>query len=78
MQNCFVMPSRFKSHIILVLDRLQGVTRVNCLVKIKHSTCSHDEQVIRPKKLNQVNPFDPACNHIFHMVSVFVRLEYKV
>ena len=28
----FVMPSRLKSHIILVLDRLQCVARVNCLV----------------------------------------------
>ena len=28
----FLMPSRLKSHIILVLDRLQGVARVNCLV----------------------------------------------
>ena len=35
MQNCFVMPSRLKSHIILVLDRLQCVARVNCLVSIK-------------------------------------------
>ena len=35
MQNCFVMPSRLKSHIILVLDRLQCVARVNCLVYIK-------------------------------------------
>ena len=32
MQNCFLMPSRLKSHIILVLDRLQCVARVNCLV----------------------------------------------
>ena len=30
----FVMPSRLKSHIILVLDRLQFVERVNCLVLI--------------------------------------------
>ena len=28
------MPSRLKSHIILVLDRLQRVVRVNCLVYI--------------------------------------------
>ena len=28
----FVMPSRLKSHIILVMDRLQCVARVNCLV----------------------------------------------
>ena len=27
----FLMPSRLKSHIILVLDRLQCVARVNCL-----------------------------------------------
>ena len=33
MQNCFLMPSRLKSHIILVLDRLQCVAWVNCLVK---------------------------------------------
>ena len=26
----FVMPSRLKSHIILVLDRLQCLARVNC------------------------------------------------
>ena len=32
MQNCFLMTSRLKSHIILVLDRLQCVARVNCLV----------------------------------------------
>ena len=32
MQNCFLMPSRLKSNIILVLDRLQCVARVNCLV----------------------------------------------
>ena len=30
----FLKPSRFKSHIILVLDRLQCVARVNCLVYI--------------------------------------------
>ena len=28
----FLMPSRLKSHIILVLDRLQCVARANCLV----------------------------------------------
>ena len=36
-QQCrivFLMPSRLKSHIILVLDRLQCVARVNCLVII--------------------------------------------
>ena len=31
------MPSRLKSHIILVLDRLQYVARVNCLVGITES-----------------------------------------
>ena len=30
----FLMPSRLKSHIILVLDRLQCMARVNCLVHI--------------------------------------------
>ena len=30
----FLMPSRLKSHIILVLDRLQCVARVNCLVNL--------------------------------------------
>ena len=47
-QQCiivFVMPFRLKSHIrpILVLDRLQCVARVNCLVIIiqyKHLTSS--------------------------------------
>ena len=34
MQNCFLMPSRLKSHISLVLDRLQCVARVNYLVSI--------------------------------------------
>ena len=34
MHNCFLMPSRLKSHIILVLDRLQCVARVNGLVLI--------------------------------------------
>ena len=36
MQNCFLMPSRLKSNIILVLDRLQCVARVNCLVYLMH------------------------------------------
>ena len=36
MQNCFLMPSRLKSHIILVLDRLECVARVNCLVMINN------------------------------------------
>ena len=31
----FVMPSRLKSHIILVQDRLQCVARLNCLVSVK-------------------------------------------
>ena len=30
----FLMPSRLKSNIISVLDRLPGVARVNCLVII--------------------------------------------
>ena len=34
MQNCFLMPSRLKIHIILVVNRLQCVARVNCLVFI--------------------------------------------
>ena len=34
MQNCFLMPSRLKIHVILVLDRLKCVARVNCLVCI--------------------------------------------
>ena len=34
MQNRFLMPSRLKSHIILVLYRLLCMTRVNCLVYI--------------------------------------------
>ena len=40
MQNCFLMPSRLKSHIILVMDRLQCVARVNCLVLIKEGSDS--------------------------------------
>ena len=32
------MPYRLKSHIILVLDRLQCVARVNCLVQVKRRT----------------------------------------
>ena len=32
MQNGFLMPSRLKSNIILVLGRLQCVAWVNCLV----------------------------------------------
>ena len=38
----FVMPSRLKSHIILVLDRLQYVARVNCLVGITESWENND------------------------------------
>ena len=38
MQNCFLLPSRLKSHIILVLDRPQCVARVNCLVRDNNST----------------------------------------
>ena len=33
------MPSRLKSHIILVLDRLQCVARVNCLVHVNCPKC---------------------------------------
>ena len=39
MQNCFLMSSRLKSHIIFVLDRLQCVARVNCLVVIISCVC---------------------------------------
>ena len=39
MQNCFLMPSLLKSHIILVLDRLQCVARVNCLVTYNAMFC---------------------------------------
>ena len=38
--NCFLMPSRLQSHISLVLDRLQCVARVNCLVIIIVKWCS--------------------------------------
>ena len=38
MQNCFLMLSRLKIHIVLVLDRLQCVARVNCLVYIISSS----------------------------------------
>ena len=34
----FFVPSRLKSHIILVLDRLQCVARVNCPVNILIAT----------------------------------------
>ena len=35
----FLMPSRLKSHIILVLDRLQCVARVNCLLVSSAHKC---------------------------------------
>ena len=38
----FVMPSRLKSNIMLVLDRLQYVARVNCLVGITESWENND------------------------------------
>ena len=40
------MPSRLKSHITLVLDRLQCVARVNCLVLIKHTMFSLNPLVL--------------------------------
>ena len=37
MQNCFLMPSQSKSHIILVLDRLPRVAWINRLVIVTTS-----------------------------------------
>ena len=48
------MPSRLKSHIILVLDRQPCVARVNCLVQLKSfvfisiSIIPSISQVVRP------------------------------
>ena len=54
----FVMPSRLKSHIILVLDRLQCVARVNCLVV-------HKNMEIHFAQVGTVAVFMYICNEKF-------------
>ena len=66
MQNCFLMPSRLKSHIILVLDRLQYVAWVNCLVMLitlEHVPSQHWSVII----LTPIPPVIALCSVVWHL-----------
>ena len=60
MYNCFLMPSRLKSHIILVLDRLQCMARVNCQVAFNG--------LGELKLVRQI----PNCDRVAHVLASFI------
>ena len=67
------MPSRLKSHVILVLDRLQCVARVNCLVQVNcPSSVVGPTNVPLTDCLCHILVLAPLLSHFHHRKRYFV------